>query len=182
MSCSKGPERLIDYLRPPCLSMKGHSESPCRNITNALLNNTINVMWTSSSHSVTLTMLSQVFCEVFCEVFVGEYTIVGTIFLNSVLVALANLFIKLFTSESFVSICRFLEMGKNKASGNINKECACGVTAREPMSMHHVWEARTTSNHLNNTAHFTWVKWVFINWLRIAKRTMLGFAILAFAA
>jgi len=58
--------------------------------------------------------------------------------LNSVLVALAKLFISLFTSESFVSICRFLEMGKDKASGNINKKCVCGVMARGPMSMHHV--------------------------------------------
>jgi len=58
-------------------------------------------------------------------------------------------------------------MWSNGKGTNVHASCTVG---------------RTTSNHLINTAHFTWVKWAFANWLRIAKRMMLGFAILAFVA
>jgi len=113
-------------------------------------------------------------------VLVGKYTAVRAIFLDSVLVTFAKLFVSLFPNESFMGICRFLEMRKDKVSGNINKECACGVMAKGPMTTHCVGEARTSSNHLVNTAHFTWLKWLLTNWLRIAKRMALSFAILAF--
>jgi len=107
-------------------------------------------------------------------VFIGENAIIGAIFLDSVFVLLAELFIELFADNGFMCIGRLLEVQKDEPSSDINKECVSRVMMKGPMTMHCVREAKTASNHLVDTAHFAWSKWSLTNWLEFLKGMLFG--------
>jgi len=76
MTESKGPERLVDDLRPSGLGMKKHGEGPSRDKTYASFDNAIHVVGTSTSYHVALTLGG----KVICEVLIGEDSIVRATF------------------------------------------------------------------------------------------------------